>query len=54
VHNIDSDRCGIFVHALACLSAPQTLKIEGYFNKQKVVVLIDSGSTHNFFDKRLT
>jgi hypothetical protein len=35
------------------LSAPQTLNIVGYIKKQKVIVLIDSGSTHNFIDKIL-
>ena len=30
------------------LALPQTLKIEGYIKKKKVIVLIDSGSTHNF------
>jgi hypothetical protein len=30
------------------ISTPQTLKFEGYIKKKKVIVLIDSGSTHNF------
>ena len=29
-------------------TSPQTLKIEGHIKKKKVIVLIDSGSTHNF------
>jgi hypothetical protein len=53
VHNIDSDKCEIYVHALAGLSTPQTLNIVGYIKKQKVIVLIDSGSTHNFIYKIL-
>jgi hypothetical protein len=53
VHNIDSGRCEIYAHELAGLLAPQTLKIVGYIKKQKVIVLIDSGSTHNFINKRL-
>jgi carbamoylphosphate synthase small subunit len=32
---------------------PQTLNIVGYIKKKKVIVLIDSGSTHNFIDKIL-
>jgi hypothetical protein len=28
------------------ISTPQTLKIEGYIKKEKVIVLIDSGNTH--------
>jgi hypothetical protein len=30
------------------IRTPQTLKIEGYIERKKVIVLIDSGSTHNF------
>ena len=30
------------------ITTPQTLKIEGYIKKKKVVVLIGSGITHNF------
>ena len=35
------------------LATPQTLKIEGYIKKKKVIVLIDSGSTHNFIHYKL-
>jgi hypothetical protein len=38
---------------LARISTPQTLKIEGYIKKKKVIVLIDSGSTHNFIHYKL-
>ena len=31
------------------LAGPQTLKIEGHIKKKNLIVLIDSGSTHNFF-----
>jgi hypothetical protein len=34
-------------------STPQTLKIEGYIKNKKVIVLIDSGSTHNFIHYKL-
>ena len=43
----------ISCHALAGISTPQTLKIEGYIKKKKVTVLIDSGSTHNFIHCKL-
>ena len=33
---------------MAGITTPQTLKIEGHIKKKKVIVLIDSGSTHNF------
>jgi hypothetical protein len=43
----------ILCNALAGISTPQTLKIEGYIKKKKVIVLIDSGSTHNFIHHKL-
>ena len=38
----------ISCNALAGVNTPQTLKIEGHIKKKNVIVLIDSGSTHNF------
>jgi hypothetical protein len=38
---------------LAGISTPQTLKIKGYIKKKKVIVLIDSRSTHNFIHYKL-
>ena len=38
----------ISFHALVGIITPQTLKIEGYIKKNKLTVLIDSSSTHNF------
>ena len=38
----------ISCNALARITKPQTLKIEGYIKKKKVIVLIDSSSTHNY------
>jgi hypothetical protein len=38
---------------LARISTPQTLKIEGYIKKKKVIVLIDYDSTHNFIHYKL-
>jgi hypothetical protein len=43
----------ISCNALARISTPQTLKIEGYIKKKKVIVLIDSGITHNFIHYKL-
>lgn len=44
----------ISLHALAGISVPQTLKIKGFIKHHPVVVLIDSGSTHNFIHQRVT
>jgi len=38
----------ISLHALARISSPQTLKIKGFIKHHPIVVLIDSGNTHNF------
>eukprot|EP00253_Pinus_taeda_P023505 PITA_23505 len=38
----------ISCNALAGITSPKTIKIEGQIKKKKVIVLIDSGSTHNF------
>jgi hypothetical protein len=43
----------ILCNALAEISTPQTLKIEGYIKKKKVIVLTDSGNTHNFIHYKL-
>ena len=38
----------ISCNALAGITTPQNLKIEGHIKKKNVIGLIDSGSTHNF------
>ena len=38
----------ISCNALVGITTPQTIKIERQIKKKKVIVLIDSGSTHNF------
>jgi hypothetical protein len=43
----------ISLNSLTSFSAPQTLKIIGYINHRKVIILVDSGSTHNFIHRRI-
>ena len=43
----------ISCHALHGINTPQTLKIEGYIKNKKVIVLIDSGSNHDFIHYKL-
>ena len=38
----------ISCNALAGITTLQNLKIEGHINKKKVILLIESGSTHNY------
>eukprot|EP00253_Pinus_taeda_P015118 PITA_15118 len=43
----------ISLHALEGISSPQTLKIRGFIKHRPIVVLIDSGSTHNFIHQKV-
>jgi hypothetical protein len=43
----------ISLNALTVFSAPQTLNIIGYIKHMKVIILVDSGSTHNFIHLRI-
>ena len=40
----------ISCNALVGVTTPQTLKIEGHIKKKNLIVLIESGSTHNFIN----
>lgn len=40
----------ISLHAMAGTTSPQTMRLRGHLGRQLVVILIDSGSTHNFID----
>jgi hypothetical protein len=44
----------ISLNAVTGFSAPQTLKLIGYIKKRKVIILVDSGSTHNFIHRRIS
>ena len=48
--SLDEEQINLTIscNALAGITTPQTIKIEGQIKKKKVIVLIDSGSTHNF------
>jgi hypothetical protein len=43
----------ISLNALTGFSTPQTLKLIGYIKQGKVIILVDSGSTHNFIHRRI-
>jgi len=38
----------IYCNSLVGITTPQTIKIYGHNKKKKVILLIDSGNTHNF------
>jgi hypothetical protein len=41
----------ISLNALTSFSTPQTLKVIGCIKDQKVIILVDSGNTHNFIHR---
>jgi hypothetical protein len=43
----------ISLNALTGFSAPQTLKLISYIKHRKVIILVDSGNTHNFIHRRI-
>jgi hypothetical protein len=43
----------ISLNAVTGFSTPQTLKLIGYIKHRKVIILVDSGSTHNFIHHRI-
>ena len=48
--SLDEEQINLTIscNALAGITTPQTIKTEGEIKNKKVIVLIDSGSTHNF------
>ena len=44
----------ISCNALATITTPQTLNIEGHIKKKNVIILIDSCSTHNFIHYKVS
>jgi hypothetical protein len=44
----------ISLNALTGFSTPQTLKLIGYIKNRKFIILVDSGSTHNFIHHRIS
>jgi hypothetical protein len=44
----------ISLNSLIGFSTPQTLKLFGYIKHMKVIILVDSGSTHNFIHRHIS
>jgi hypothetical protein len=44
----------ISINDFTGFSAPQNLKIIGYIKHRKVIILVDSGSTHNFIHRHIS
>jgi hypothetical protein len=44
----------ISLNSLNGFSTPQTLKLIGYIKHRKVIILVDSGSTHNFSHRHIS
>lgn len=48
-----SEEVEISVHAMAGVRGPRTMRFKTLVKKQRMVVLIDNGSSHNFINQRL-
>ena len=48
---VDGDRPIILLHALIGIEWYQTMRVQGKIKNQTVVILVDTGSTHNFMDQ---
>jgi hypothetical protein len=44
----------ISLNSLTGFSSPRTLKLIGYIKNRKFIILVDSGSTHNFIHRRIS
>jgi len=44
----------ISLNALTVFSSPQTIKLICYIRHKKVIILIDSGNTHNFIHRHIS
>ncbi|RZR81961.1 hypothetical protein BHM03_00008283 [Ensete ventricosum] len=49
----ESPLANYVVHALASYSNPQMMKVGGLLKQQPITVLIDTGSTNNFFNSKV-
>ena len=49
----DGELMHISVHALAGTEQPKTLRLKAQLKNQHMLILLDSGSSHNFLDKSL-
>ena len=49
--SISSEEVIISRHSLLGISSPHSLKIKGYIKHHLLIVLIDSGNTHNFINR---
>ncbi|KAJ9552227.1 LOW QUALITY PROTEIN: hypothetical protein OSB04_016272 [Centaurea solstitialis] len=52
VHEMDKE-VEIHLNSVVGLTNPKTMKMEGVINDQRVVILIDSGATHNFISTEI-
>lgn len=52
-HYAETEQARISINAIAGISDYTTMNVRGIHGKKTLYVLIDSGSTHNFIDKKV-
>lgn len=50
---IDMDSPEISLHAMTGSQSPQTMRVKGFLRRLNLMILVDTGSTHNFLSPRV-
>nr|MDZ8003588.1 RNase H-like domain-containing protein [Nostoc sp. DedSLP05] len=50
---LDDGHPTLSLSAMTGIAPPNTIKLSGFLRKEKVIILVDPGSTHNFIDSRI-
>ena len=53
VANVECQTMDLHIYSTAGITRPSTMKIQGLLRKHPIVILIDSGASHNFFSADL-
>jgi hypothetical protein len=51
--NVEEENSEISLHAITGSNHPNTMRLIGWVGNHKIIVLVDSGSTHKFLDSSM-